>query len=290
MDREGKLKGAIFEVKSIIEDFQMQALGSMMAAWELWEKAMVPSLLSGAGTWVGATLDEYERCDKLQDMFWRVMLEVPVSCPRVALRAETRMIGMKHRVWQYKLLLLKRIKGQSSSTLSKQILLEQQANKWPGLSAEVKEICSLLNIPDLNECELSAGNVKNAILEHHDKQLLEDVSNSKKMMKHKEDDFTQVQSYMNGKVVSNCRMAFRIRCEMVNEVKGNHKDKYRRKGGEEALKCEDCHSNQIQTQTHCLTCPHWEDIRKGLEIDKIEGMVTFFQRMLKERLRERTGS
>ena len=95
---------------------------------------------------------------------------------------------------------------------------------------------------------------------------------------------------MNGKVVSNCRMAFSIRCEMVNEVKGNHKDKYRRKGGEEALKCEDCHSNQIQTQTHCLTCPHWEDIRKGLEIDKIEGMVTFFQRMLKERLRERTGS
>ena len=76
---------------------------------------------------------------------------------------------MKHRVWQYKLLLLKRIKGQSSSTLSKQILIEQQANKWPGLSAEVKDICSLLNIPDLNECELTAGNIKKAILEHHDK-------------------------------------------------------------------------------------------------------------------------
>jgi hypothetical protein len=51
VDREGKLNGAIFEVKSIlIEDFQMQAVGGMMAAWELWEKAMVPSLLSGAGT------------------------------------------------------------------------------------------------------------------------------------------------------------------------------------------------------------------------------------------------
>ena len=43
-EREGKLKGAIFEVKSIIEDFQMQALGGMMAAWHLWERAMVPSL------------------------------------------------------------------------------------------------------------------------------------------------------------------------------------------------------------------------------------------------------
>ena len=84
-ERAGKIKGAIFEVKSIIDDFQMQAVGGMMAAWELWEKAMVPSLLAGAGTWVGATENEYDKCDKLQEMFWRVMLEVPESCPRIAL-------------------------------------------------------------------------------------------------------------------------------------------------------------------------------------------------------------
>ena len=100
-DREGKEKGAIFEVKAIIDDFQMQAIGGMMAAWELWEKAMVPSLLSGAGTWQGATESEYEMCGKIQDM--RVMLEMPQSCPWIALRAETQMIGMKHRVWMQKL-------------------------------------------------------------------------------------------------------------------------------------------------------------------------------------------
>ena len=59
----------MFEVKSIIEDFRMQAIGGMMAAWHLWERAMVPSLLSGA---------------------------------KIALRAETRMIGMKHRIWEHK--------------------------------------------------------------------------------------------------------------------------------------------------------------------------------------------
>ena len=99
-DRAGKIKGATFEVKSIIEDFKMQAIGGMMAAWELWERAMVPSLLSGAGTWVGATRKEVEMCDKLQDLFWRVMLKVPESCPRIALRAETGMMGMKHRIWK----------------------------------------------------------------------------------------------------------------------------------------------------------------------------------------------
>ena len=99
-DREGKIKGAIFEVKTIIDDFQMQVVGGMMSAWELGEKAMIPSLFSGAGTWVGATQEECDSCDRLQDMF----------CPKVALRAETRMIRTKHRVWHQKLLLLKRIK------------------------------------------------------------------------------------------------------------------------------------------------------------------------------------
>ena len=116
------------------------------------------------------------------------------------------------------------------------------------------------------------------------------LGKSKKMMKHVGDNFKDVQHYMKGKVLTNCRMSFRIICEMVGEIKWNFKDKYRRKGGEEALKCDDCLSDQIQTQSHCLTCPHWEDIRKDLVLDKLEGMVTFFQRMLKERLNEKTGS
>ena len=130
-DREGRVKGAIFEVQSIIEEFKMQAIGGMMAAWELWEPALLPSLLSGAGTWVGCTAKEEERCDKLQYLFWRVMFRVPESCPRIALRAATRMIDMKHRIWQMKLLLLKRIKKQGTDTLCGRILEEQQPESGP---------------------------------------------------------------------------------------------------------------------------------------------------------------
>ena len=64
----------------------------------------------------------------------------------------------------------------------------------------------------------------------------------------------------------------------MKDIKGNYKDKFKRLGGEDALKCDDCLS-EIQTQSHCLVCPHWEDIRKGLELDNINGLVTFFQRM-----------
>ena len=101
-------------------------------------------------------------------MFWRVMLEVPDSCPKIALRSETRMIGMKYRVWQAKLLFPKRIKRQSQTTLSRQILEEQQSKKWPGLSAEVTVICPELGIPDINNHDAPAAHIKKAILHQHD--------------------------------------------------------------------------------------------------------------------------
>ena len=127
-------------------------------------------------------------------------------------------------------------------------------------------------------------------MEHHDKLLVEEVGKSKKTETPKNDNFKQVQEYMKQKSVHNCRMAFRIRCELVKDIKGNFKSKYKRQGGEEALKCEDCSLDQVQTQSHCVECPHWTGIREGLDLDTLEGLVTFFQRLLKERLKEKDGS
>ena len=44
----------------------------------------------------------------------------------------------------------------------------------------------------------------------------------------------------------------------------------------------------METQAHCLECPHWEEIKRGLELDQIDGMVKFFQRLLVERLQGKT--
>ena len=110
------------------------------------------------------------------------------------------------------------------------------------------------------------------------------------MMEHKNDNFSKVQDYMKGKSVDSCRLAFRIRCELVKEIKDNFKDKYRRKGGADAILCDDCNCKEIQTESHCLVCPHWEDNRRGLELDNINGLVTFFQRLLLERSKAKIGS
>ena len=127
-------------------------------------------------------------------------------------------------------------------------------------------------------------------MEHHDKELVEEITKSKKMMDHKDDDFSKVQKYMEGKVISNCRMAFRIRCQMVGDIKGNFKDKYRRKGGEAALACEDCNKDEVQTQSHCLECPKWEEMRRGLDLSRLDDLVLYFQQMMKERMSKKIGS
>ena len=43
---------------------------------------MVPSLLSGAGTWFGPNGGKLA-IDLCENLYWRVMLKVPESCPKL---------------------------------------------------------------------------------------------------------------------------------------------------------------------------------------------------------------
>ena len=126
-ERVGRIKGAAIEIKSIIEDFKMQALSGCMAAWELWEHALLPSLLAGAETWIGDIKKTIELCDETQNFFWRLILEVPESCVKVALRSETKTIGKKWRVWEAKCLLLKQIQQLEETALAKRVCQEALA-------------------------------------------------------------------------------------------------------------------------------------------------------------------
>ena len=281
-ERVGRLKGATREVKAIIEDFQMQAIGGMMAAWELWEKAMVPSLLSGAGTWFGLKKNEkaIDMCDDIQNYFWRVILCVPESCPKIALRCKTGMLGMKWRIWEAKMLLLKRITMQNTGCLARQVYEESVEKEWPGLGQEVRGICSEVGISDINNTEVTKEEIKDAIKNHHYKDMKAELDKSKKLSDIKHEDFSKVQTYFSGKSVENTRMAFRVRSHLVPKISCNFKNKY--KNSENGLTCSYCKENVDMSQSHCLQCEAWVDLRSDLDLTNIEDMVAFFRRMLKE--------
>ena len=257
-----------------------------MAAWELWERALIPSLLSGAGTWFGLKKNKkaIDMCDSLQNYFWRVMLTVPESCPKVALRCETGMLGMQWRIWLEKIMLLARIKKQSTTSLSRQVYEESRDRGWPGLGEEVTEICKTIGIPDVNDVDVCKSAIKKAIWDHHYVDMKKELDGSKKLEPIKDDDFHKVQDYFNNKSVENTRMAFKVRSQMVPEIPGNFKNKFRVKG-EDGLLCLYCEEGHVMTQGHCLECPAWADLRTGLELGNIEDMVVFFRKMLSERAR-----
>ena len=148
--REGKLKGAAIEIKSIIEDYQMQAMGGLVAAWELWERALIPSLLAGAGTWLGDIRETEKLCDSIQNYYWRAVMKIPDSCPKLGLRCEPNMVLAKWRIWEHKCLLLNQIKALPDGSLAKITYMEAESRGWPGLGQEVRHICLKVGIPDLN--------------------------------------------------------------------------------------------------------------------------------------------
>lgn len=48
--REGRIIGAIIEVRSILEDCRLQSIGGSLAGLEIWELALIPAILNNAET------------------------------------------------------------------------------------------------------------------------------------------------------------------------------------------------------------------------------------------------
>ena len=159
--------------------------------------------------------------------------------------------------------------------------MEGKAKGWPGLGKELSEICKAINIPDVNNEGVPKAAVKEAIFNQHYAAMTEEIAKMKKLEPVKNDDFREMQGYFKDKSIENGRMSFRIRTQMLDEIPDNFKNKF--KNDKEKLKCNHCASNQIMTQSHCMDCSAWADIRNDLDLSKIDDLVKFFRRLLAER-------
>ena len=99
----------------------------------------------------------------------------------------------------------------------------------------------------------------------------------------KDEEFREPQSYMNEKSIEDGRLAFRIRSKMVKDIPENFKNKHKKDS--QGLKCKYCSSGEILSQSHCLVCPAWKELRQGLELTDIKDLTTFFRKMMLERVK-----
>ena len=49
-DRVGRITAATHEIKAVPDDYRFQAIGGMMGAWDLWNLAVIPSLMNNCST------------------------------------------------------------------------------------------------------------------------------------------------------------------------------------------------------------------------------------------------
>ena len=224
---------------------------------------------------MGITPREEERCEELQEYFWRTILQVPRGTPKVALRAETGSLKMKVRIWKQKLMLAKRIREQEGG-LAKEIFEEQVAMGWPGLAREVTEVCKVVGLEDVSKKRVTKEEVDEAIFFANQKEIKEEMIKYEKLKDIKNEDFRKEQKYMEEKGIERGRMAFRVRTKMVKKVKMNFKSMYLKN-----LKCEACDQEEDETQEHLLVCPGWAEQVGSLDTTRIEDRVEFFIRVMK---------
>ena len=164
--REAKTIGAIYELRSLTEDFRMQGVGGAQSAIDLYESYIIPSLLTNAGTWVEMKDESINRLDDIQDTFSRALLSLPLSAPRASLRAALGLVGMKWRVWELKLHLVQAIRRQEKGGLAREILEEQIEMGWPGLASEGTAKCKEIMISDSSRSNIDKETIQKVVIYH----------------------------------------------------------------------------------------------------------------------------
>ena len=253
-----------------------------MSAWELWNLAVIPSLLSNCGVWTEISEKTVERLEELQNVFIRRVLQVPVSTPKVSLRSETGLLSMRLRIWAEKVKMVIALRGMDERFLARQVYNEQVRQEWPGLAREVAEICLQIGLPDANVVTIAKAQVDKAIKEYNKVEIRAVMSsNYTKLDELVEVEDGCVKEYMKMKNLAESRMMFRIRTKMLN-LKDNMKGRYRGS----SLECIACDSKEVESQTHVMCCSGYSDIRTGLDLSKDMDLIAYFTQVMKIRMAE----
>ena len=139
--RIARARGAIREVKSIMEDFRMQAIGGMSGAWDLWKSGISASLLANCGTWVKLEKEEIKKLNKVFHEFLRNIYACPPSTPLPALRSQAGMVSIEYLVWTEQICLVsKLLHGSEPDSYARQVLEEQLFMGWDGIVKEAREL------------------------------------------------------------------------------------------------------------------------------------------------------
>ena len=284
-DRYGKAFNALKEIGAVINDYRINTIGGLKAGIEIFEMAVIPSVLNNADTWVDIDNASIKRLEDLQNCMFKNLLAVPHSVPSPSLRFELGSISMEQRIDQKKLNLIFHLQNLPTSSLAKEIYELQKSYNLPGLLQECRNLIIKYNLPDIIDepsklSKLQWKNmVKRNIWEYSEKEIkLQFGSFSKLRDGPLMNENLKMKAYVKEMSLRDARTMFRIKTFMT-KAKMNMKSNP--KFANELWRCDDC--KKMDSQSHIMWCPTYAPLREGKSIDNDQDLVKYFQLVFKLR-------
>ena len=285
--KEAKIKAACLEIADIIQDWRAQVVGGIDSALLMWEACCVPSLLTGAGTWVNIGPAAERRLEALQHWFLRLVLRVGPGCPTPGLRWETGMLSMQKRIWVEKVMLVRHLRSMEEGSLASMVYKEQKEQGWPGLAKETKNICLEIGIEDCNECDIlkvSAKEYRKLVLQkckEKDEICLRKMAEGKiKCVKIMKEPYGK-KSYLSENRLNLARKIFCTRLQMQS-FGGNFHHDNRFKKSNFLCKCYQCEENEAHLMSG--KCPIYGNLKEKFgDLQNDRNLTDFFSAVLERR-------
>ena len=156
---------------------------------------------------------------------------------------------------------------------------------WPGLTREVKEICSIVGLSDVTKKYLYREEVVEYIQYYDMKCAKEKMEPLEKCRTVRSRDCRFVQPYMFQKSLEQSRLEFLWETQMI-DTRSTMKGKYE-KGKYNCPHCsEGREQGVLETPEHLLTeCSAYSSLREGLNVDVVlEDRCLFLQQAIKKRI------
>jgi hypothetical protein len=208
---------------------------------------------------------------------YRVLLNVPRTCPIPVLCWELGGIQMRYRVIQAKLIFLWHLDNLEDGTLAKDILEVQKTQHLPGLVQECLEWINILKLPNVLEERITKPQwkiiVKKAILKENEDDLRKKIM---KMEKLKNVDMVkgkcERKDYVKNLSVNDARNIFLKNTCMTRYVKMNYMSEF--KYVKELWQCDSCQRN-IDSMNHVLWCPSYRELRENRNLDDDKDLARY---------------
>jgi hypothetical protein len=261
-------------------------MGGMAGAWDIWERAIIPSLLANCGSWVGIGKQTYKILNEIQFKYLRMIYSCPPSTPLISLRTQAGMMDMENRVAVEKVCLVARILHTSKHTenLCREVLEMQLAMGWPGICVEVQEICRAVGLEDVTKKYLSREEVKEYI-EYFDMKCAKiQMEPLEKCRLLRNEDCRTVKPYMYQKSLEQSRLEFIWQTQMLDS-----RTTMKRKYPNDQYRCPHCDEGRdqgvLETPEHILSsCTAYSDLRVGRNPeDIIEDWAAFLRAAIARR-------